>query len=257
MKRALLVLVAFLSAVDLSAATHRVLVPLVAHAVPGAFGSVWQTESEMFNLGVTSLTAVYERSCPGVCTGSRSVGGEQGIELNDAMSFANGSGALLYIVSDDAPRVGFALRVRDLSRQAESWGTEIPVVREEDAFSDTFDLLGVPLLDRFRHMLRVYDLTGQPGTVHVEYFSTKTGERVGTFDLALLGRNDVTFTLENHVVPEFPSYAQLYEPITQTALVAGDTLRVRITPSGSTQRLWAFVTITNNETQQLTTITPQ
>jgi hypothetical protein len=49
------------------------------------------------------------------------------------------------------------LRVRDVSRQLSTWGTQVPVVRRADAFFDRLDLVNVPRDAGFRNTLRVYE----------------------------------------------------------------------------------------------------
>ena len=64
----------------------------------------------------------------------------------------------LLVEASHAPRVAMGLRVRDLSRQLDTWGAEIPIVQESDFRSGNADLLDIPIKPGFRQMLRVYDL---------------------------------------------------------------------------------------------------
>src|SRR5438105_3909947 len=60
--------------------------------------------------------------------------------------------------------ISLSLRVQDVSREARTWGTTVPVVRERDAFTGRLQLLDVPVDDRFRVALRVYDFDEPPAS---------------------------------------------------------------------------------------------
>jgi len=90
-------------------------------------------------------------------------------------------------------------------------------------------LLGVPADPRFRLTLRIYSLAQTTGPVNVEG----------------LGRQ--LFLIPGGDLHE-PSYAEVSDlPRTLN--------RVVLQSSGAP--IWAFITVTNNDTQQITTITPQ
>ena len=53
------------------------------------------------------------------------------------------------IEAEPSDSLAFHLRVQDTSRQAETWGTEVPIVRERELRTGTFALTNVPLTDGF------------------------------------------------------------------------------------------------------------
>jgi hypothetical protein len=156
--------------------------------------------------------------------------------------------AFIYVPNESVDAIEFGLRVRDVSRQSDSWGTEVPVVREDRAFQRPFDLLNVPLPARFRQTLRVYGFDKTGGSVRVQYYDT-TGRMLKEFLLPLLPpRSDDIFT---------PGYLQ-FDQFAQVPELAGvERIRVRVSPTDASQRLWAMISVTNNVTQELTMITPQ
>ncbi|HVE73225.1 MAG TPA: hypothetical protein VNI54_17790 [Thermoanaerobaculia bacterium] len=154
-------------------------------------------------------------------------------------------GAVLHVPRNEAPQLSFALRVRDVSRQAEGFGTQVPVVRERD-FTHGGDvaLLDVPLDPRYRVKLRMYALD--------PLFGPGTGGQI-------VARNTVTkavtvnrhFTLQR-VGEDQHHYAELDLPS------GGANERVNVYIKFPLDAVaWAFATVTNNETQQVTTVTPQ
>lgn len=135
-------------------------------------------------------------------------------------------------------RVAANSRIRDISRSALNAGTEIPVVREDD-FTDHLRLLNVPSGKNFRALLRVWT-SGEP--VDQAFFNidqipsfapnrvplkpAQGGLRYGTFDLTPF----------------------LDSPNEHLDISAGVTAGTRI---------WGMISITNNDSQQVTIISPQ
>ncbi|HUP44234.1 MAG TPA: hypothetical protein VM779_01865 [Thermoanaerobaculia bacterium] len=151
----------------------------------------------------------------------------------------------MHALFGQAARLSFNLRVRDLSRQAETLGTEIPVVRESEFLTEKMTLLNVPTDERFRPMLRVYRFLAflePPGTVRLRFY------RIGVTPDVLL--SEQTLALAGSGI----GYAQLAsfppEVLNETAVRIDLEL---LTP----MQFWAFVSVTNNATQHVTIITPQ
>ncbi|MGZ5459947.1 MAG: hypothetical protein ACXW5U_10820 [Thermoanaerobaculia bacterium] len=61
-----------------------------------------------------------------------------------ALGTAEKPGALLHIPTPSASQMSFTLTARDLSKQSESWGVEIPVVRTRDFFIGPIHLTAIP-----------------------------------------------------------------------------------------------------------------
>ncbi len=249
LKRLLVVIATVLATIPASAQSTRVLVPIVATSASGAFDSLWTSEAEAFNNSAVPVLILYPHRCDTECGAGVVFGLAEGGDLH-VTSGSTVPAAFIYVPNESIDAVEFGLRVRDVSRQIDSWGTEVPVVRENRAFQRSFDLLNVPLPVRFRQTLRIYDFEDRAGSgVHVQFFDMVTGRPLKDFQLAMLApqSNDV-FT---------PEYAQL-DQFGQAPELAGiDRIRVRISPTNATQRLWAMVSVTNNVTQELTMITPQ
>lgn len=249
LKTFLLITATVLSALPAWAQSTRVLVPIVATGASGAFDSRWTSEVVAFNASTDPVMILYPHTCVGTC-------GVPGAVLHASegsdLAILTGSAvpaAFIYVPDGSVGAIEFGLRVRDVSRQTDSWGTEVPVVRESRAFQGSFDLLNVPLPSRFRQTLRIYDFDDRAGSgVRVQFFDMVTGRLLKDFQLAMLALSNDVFT---------PAYVQL-DQFGQAPELAGlDRIRVRISPTNATQRLWAMVSVTNNVTQELTMITPQ
>jgi hypothetical protein len=155
---------------------------------------------------------------------------------------SEGVGRILYVPRGSAESLAFNLRVADVSRAAITAGTEIPVVRVDD-MTGTIALLNVPARFGFRTILRIYSLDARDVMVSVDGVSRVVSLRPGRDMFE-------------------PAYAEFNDfPISPIPEIVSTTVQVSIppsdpTPAGPRRRIWAFVTATNNETQQITTVTP-
>jgi hypothetical protein len=140
---------------------------------------------------------------------------------------------------------------RDLSRQAEAFGTELPVVRENDWQTGKTVLLGIPGGPDSRIMIRAYVLEND-------------AEMSGTLPLRVYLINGTEPILEQTLILAAPADKD-HEPASASfnipalpAAIAGP-LRIEIGPLSTSfdNRYWAFASITNNRTQHVTLVTPQ
>ncbi len=230
----------------------RILLPIATPNVPGAFGSLWMADAVVHNSDTVArvfdpdLRCVIPEGCP-----SAVPPGQTGHILFRGEPAENPG--LIMFVEHPSDLMTFESRVQDLSRQALTWGTELPVVREDAFVTRPIELLNLPIDDRFRLMLRIYDIDGRSdGRVRVSVYPFPgNGTSIGDVDLSLAPPSGFH--------PRYkPGYVQFSDirgliPAGRSETVIG----VRITPFTSGLRLWAFISVTNNETQHVTTITPQ
>jgi hypothetical protein len=165
----------------------------------------------------------------------------------------NGIPAALLIVRNDA-QFSFQLRVRDLSRDAEGWGTWLPVVRESQARADAVNLTNIPTDTRYRLLLRVYSFQQSSGfAVRVRvYGANSSPNSAPTQSDAFLG--ETVLPLHVGTVSQ-PAYAQFDGIAAFAGATTYDTLRVVVEPLAGFS-LWAMVSVTNNVTQQVTMVVP-
>jgi hypothetical protein len=228
-------------------AFERILFPVLFDA-PGANGSDWRSEAVVSNPNpwfIENYNSIDSIVCVTFPCGERlSPGGYAHISGG---RFPRG--VALLVPRPEADGVDFALRVRDVSRQAEGFGTEVPVVRERNLLTDRpIALLEVPLDPRYRVKVRIYAfdpvLFDNRATVTVmvpETRAVKSEQRV------MLTRG-----CPAAVCPFTPLYAELDLP----PGAEGERVTVSITaPQGAPS--WAFATVTNNNTQQVTVVSPQ
>lgn len=244
---------------------QRILVPISVGDVPGANGSIWTAELWAVN---TSTERVPVAALP--CIVSSTEGCASDLELLPgrttklpAFGSSAAPGVLLLIPPERAMQTGFTLHVRDLAQQSQSWGAEIPVVREKDFFTGPAHMANVPFGSDYRQTLRIYAILDNVATarLRVKMYAVNAGSE----DRLL--RDDVV-TLEPGPAPPPNRIGSPLAQITLTDLfaieIAGvDRVRISIEPLTDPVALlppipfWAFVSITNNKTQQVTTVTPR
>jgi hypothetical protein len=166
-----------------------------------------------------------------------------------------------------ADTIRASLRVHVLSRQEKAWGSMVPIV-PENRFTDAVTLLALPGQDlNFRVNVRFYSLnTNIPVQVTVQAFAMNTKFASNpSFEDTLLGTQ--TITLPKAAAPDWlPHYAQPpdvspnyfflsdFTTVTNGAPPPLMRLEIRSTTPGAT--IWAFATITNNDTQEVTVVSP-
>jgi hypothetical protein len=232
---------------------ERFLVPIVAQEQPGAYGSIWTSTLRVYNAGHESVVLYPAPTCEsGLC--SDLTPADAGYERSFALyKFPPDAppGRVLYVYEGPAT-LFFHLRVRDMSRAAQSMGVQIPVIPEADLFRDEVALLGVPGDARFRHTLRIYDINNQPSSFRIRVFS----------GLQRIHIHEETITLFMNLVDPGvqpreevigPSAAQLDF---RDRIPDGDHLYYLTIEPLQESLFWAFLSITNNETQEVTLVLP-
>jgi hypothetical protein len=256
-----LILFAAVGAFAQPAGFEKVLFPIVVHPsinVTGAFGTQWVTDVSILNAGASPVHLAGTYYCFDCRT-------EQPLQPGVTYSLVpvpapgNLGGAFLFVDSAAIGQLRFGLRVRDVSREADGFGSEVPVVRTQGFRAEGVSLLGIPNQPSLRLMLRMYALDKVGGDVRVRIYEQQ-GEDIHLGDLtgdALFAERTCTLTnIHNSLIPQdqdnYPAYAQASDlPMPSTPLA-----RIDIVPITNGLRIWAFASATNNTTQQVTVISP-
>ena len=226
---------------------EAVMLPVI-FAGPGAYGSNWTTEVLIENGGddrVTLFRTPVRVLCP-IPEGCLRDFLDPGEIATIDPSYPTG----LYVHASRGNELRYNVLVKDLSRQSEALGTEIPVVREDDWSASTVHLLNIPSDSRFRTALRVYSdsQTTLPAIV-VPLRVYRMGSNVPLVDTAI--------PLDIAHNGKIPSTNWIADLTRQLNIGPGDPLRIELDPPLSKDRIWAFASITNNDTQHVTVISPQ
>jgi len=246
--------------------TETVLIPIVAKDVPGAYGSLWSPHLWVRNGGDQTLSfesdlydVVFD--CVGIpCLQPAPISpGESREIFPDTTLFGVQftPNRLLYLRRELSDKVQFELRVQDSSRALSTWGTEIPVVRESDQLIGSAVFLVVPIKEHFRQSLRVYSAvrpTPACEVVDIQVFQMESGATLVTFPATL---TDETGT--GCEPPSlFPNSVEIHN--LQDMLQGkphGGLVGIVVTPRTPSLGFWAMITVTNDETQHITLISPR
>lgn len=236
-----------------------VIVPLTAGSLTGANGSIWVSELHIFNASTSILrmpgpeTFIVELPIdPAVIIAPRKTEEVFMGRLINGMD-----GAFLFVPTALKDAAKMSLRVRDLSKNATSLGTEIPVPSIDDAAGD-ITLIDIPVEAKYRATLRIYAFTEAPMNVGVKVFPEDGDTPIQSYNVEL----DGIIHIQPVELPPYPAYAIL-DPLNAVVRASGQQrVRIEITNynaivSPPPPKIWAFVSITNNETQQVTAVTPR
>ncbi|HEX9160925.1 MAG TPA: IPT/TIG domain-containing protein [Thermoanaerobaculia bacterium] len=231
---------------DARDAFEPLMLPILSRPAHGAFGATFVSSLNMWTPGPGALT-VYGVGIDPLAP----IGGTPTFPLTTVLTSTTPQrtdlppvgdpGWVIWIPKGSRERLAASLRVMEVTRELPTMGTSIPIVPEGDFRSGAFALLDLPANDpHFRSTLRVYSLDSG-ASVHVRAVRLDGKVTYAETDLTLTDPSFVFF------VPFDPGYAQYALP------AAAD--RVEITPNEG-HRVWAFVTITQNETQHITVVAP-
>jgi hypothetical protein len=237
---------------------EMILLPSFSRTVHGAFGSEFRTTVRVANKGDAPALPIYgvdETCLPGGLPRLYESGEVpyylQSLESRQISTECSlWPARLLYVPKARADAFTMNTRVTDVSRLALSHGTEIPAVRSDEIVNDRIVLLGVPLDSRFRNTLRIYS----PWQTEIPVKVTING-RVFT---VMLQPGHNRFEPAYAEFSDFPRPGDLPLDVEQVYSVTIDpppTMPIALLPYEGAP-IWAFISVTNNETQQITIITP-
>lgn len=203
----------------------RFVAPIVVNA-PGILGSNWVSELHITNGSVETLNIGGDAIAPQT---SASI----------ALAPNAGPGAFFFVPKRIADRVTATLRVHDTSRDASSFGTDIPVVPETQ-FRPSVLIPNVPSDAGFRTLVRIYNVQPTYVNATITIRDDASGEPLSTQQLMMLNYAQVA-------IDPIAGHARLRVEVANTVFGA---------PSVPPLPIWAFAAVTNNTTQQVTTILP-
>lgn len=229
-------------------ALERVLLPLFTPPSTGAFGSMFHTDLRVRAVSDTKEVKIFglSASCDYSCSNAANPADTAlplfypyQPEVAPFRFTPNGTpGLFVYLTPEDVKYVAMNLRAYDSSRSLENFGTELPIVRDRDFVRNgPVTLIGIPTNLGFRNTLRIYATEGVTVTVTI------------TDDVGTTQRTITLPAGRNVFEPAYASFGDFG--------VSRGTARVKIEAAGQTNAaIWAFVSVTNNDTQVITTITP-
>lgn len=234
--------------------TGPVLIPINPGTVNGVNGSVWKTTLWALNTDSSGAIAVNcgQTPCPNIPSGIT--------QALAAPSFATHPGYFLQaqkVAADGG--VGqlnpntfwLELRSVDSVTAMQNAGIQIPIVHMDEFFAGPLFISHIPLNGHSRMKLRIYGLhNGEVSPLVQELESDPANPDILTSGQFL---NNGFAQLSGAIDGMVPSYAEIDLPSSPRGAI--EALRVWIYPVTNDNPIWAFVTITDNDSQQVTIAT--
>ena len=230
---------------------EELLIP-IALDIPGAHGARWRTDVWVFNDSDETVN-LFPEICSFIgavfpCEQKMLVAGHGALQLPiAARRNPDDPGFYLFPPTDVAGRLHFSIRVHNVS-QPDDIGFEVPVARASDFRKGRLDIVNVPVSDRFRSLIRIYDrMQTLDAHVTVRAFDMNTGAFLAQRQLSAFLPTDgpVRATLLLH---DFLSAAELR---------GHDSVRIEIEEDNPNASLWAMLTLTDNTNERVTVLTSQ
>lgn len=228
---------------------ERILLPVSINGiVPGANGTQWKTDFWLRNDGADTITIAPWSVSPH----THALPAQFALHNpQDLSSEGRGNPSqLLYVLETPTARISASLRVADVSRHDLNAGTDIPVVRDADLLTDRAQLLNVPIDPATsRVLLRIYDVAITDASYAVSVFAQTEEPSFTVTSFFVHARTPQTGQFRNEA-----AYVQL--DLTSALPASPGNFRVEVSPRTPGSRFWTFASITNNDTQLVTLVTP-
>ena len=235
---------------------ERILLPIVAEPLGGENGAVWETDVWLMLHDPVFMGPILNRSCLPPCGPPAPPLPPPGEAVRPSLFRTRPGephGILLFITRGQSHSFTLSVRVADTSQRPTSAGIAVPVVTERD-LRPVIHLLNIDSSDASRVRIRVYDAFAlQSRLVRLRVFDMMGEDRL-ILEMEGELRPPPSETVPGWSFPIRPASAEFTLP---PRLVTGDDpLRIEITSDDGDARLWAFATVTNNTTNQVTLVTP-
>ena len=238
-------------AIPLSAAVEyeQILLTVGPSRVYCDYNAVYETRLIVFHDG----PGMIDRVCSDTMCGS--LGPREATEISGPVTVAP-LPMFLYVPKAQAKDLALMLEVEssDKDKPETRAFTELPIVRAEDFRAGKVQIIGIRVDPGFRQGMRIYALDGHNiADVVMRVYSMKTGELLNeeTYRLWPAGPwyNDAGFM----AAPSFTMECNLSE---HPELI-GQQVRIELEPVTPDTKIWAFMSVANNVTQQFYTIMPR
>ncbi len=250
---------AFTFSTDDEAHFEQVLLPLYFDGVlHGAHGSEWTTSLWIRNSG-SEAVQLAPWACPGgqVCVETfpltYTLPPSRSLQRLAPLDVADGNPSrLLYVSQAGSDDVSFSLRFADRSRGLVDAGIDLPVIREREALYSTAQLFSVPMGPTYRALLRLYEIGDVSSRFRITIYPQSE------LEVQPIHSEELTATVQDGPFPAKAGYAQFdITGLLRLEKVWPESVRIEITPLTEGSRYWSFVSLTNNDTQFVTLVTPQ
>ena len=241
---------------------ERYLVPVAfgRATIEGAEGSRWQNKIWVRNDGLQRVVvSQLNPTCIVGCNGELTlayVDPKTSLDFDEPLRESPSNyGIFLHVEKSHKKDIWISSHVHDVSRPDLNLGTEIPIVAEAETFSSRAVFQNVPIATEYRVLLRVYNFSGKSGDeILVKMFPVASNELLFQ---ALVQLRGLGYAEDPQFTP-YPGYGEIMiGREIQPEIGSVDRLRVELESLTSGLKYWAMISVTSNQTHQITLITPQ
>jgi hypothetical protein len=255
MSRFIALLLLVCAAPAAAAEGYRTFLVPVLYQGPGAHGSYWYSELWAFNdasIPADLQPALYNMPCPlaAPCPGPT----PPKTVAADFIFRDFPEGMFIYAPENVAAQQRFTARITEVSRPGGNWGTALPVVHENDFSSDSLHLFKIATSDRFRVSLRIYGRSTTTSLARVSLTDSITRAVITELTVPVVHQHRGAW-VEPHLI-RTPAHAQIADLAALLPAMRTGMIDVTVTSEDRQVPLWAMVTVTHNETQHVTVVTP-
>lgn len=214
-----------------------VLIPISVRSVPGAYGTIWSTELWYRNNSTEAVVVwplLIADWYPGI--------GET-VSLPVGNLSADAPGQIIFVGRNGGDKVQFDLRIFNRANPEDSWGTKLPVVREHE-FRTIVSIINVPTVPDYRSALRIYAIPADDPLTEVVRVRIYSGYEDLLVDTELTLRGWPRYAGVLSLTDAFPQIRQ------------ADRVRIEVEAVNPAAKIWAFVGVTSNHTQNVAIVTP-
>jgi hypothetical protein len=215
----------------------------IAFDGPGAYGSQWHTENTLRPLSNDTQFAspiFYRPPCDG-CK----------VKLDGTLTLppmSRRDGLLLWVLRGTEPYVMVTSRIGEVSRSDSNIGVQVPVVRGKD-FKTRFVFPSVPIEPGTRGVLRLWSLDSEPFDVYLDGAALVPGTQAAQ----IFQRITLTRVSDQEMLFASVDLGALHSPASGMKM----TLEILLSSARPLEHFWPMISLTNNETQQVTIFAPQ
>ncbi|MGK2857047.1 MAG: hypothetical protein ACSLFQ_07565 [Thermoanaerobaculia bacterium] len=229
---------------------ERILLPIAPSVVYCGYDSKYEMRLLAYNDSAKQI----DRLCVNGECGSF----EPGAAREFSGQFAGGLPLPVWIdlprAEAEATRMSLLVESSERGRPAMRSYTEIPVVRESEFRDVRMQFVGVRMDPGFRQTIRIYGLDPYArAEVMMRVFSLETGEELHSCVHELW---PLSFETGDGGLAKHPSFGMECD-MSEHVLAHGQKVRIELEPVTPGQRYWAFISVTNNETQHFYTVLPR
>ena len=225
-----------------------ILVPIKINGpIHGGFGTIWSTSVTAYNSS-SEPVPYFGKSCVlGVICPRHLIWPAR--SYGNPIDYSGHAGYILWVERSAIRDIHLSVRLNEITRGLEPVA-EIPIIREAELYTDSLQILDVPIRADARVLLRLYSI---PRPHHTVSFVVTAYDRN---DVVLGARRiSVKPITESTPLPIFPGYGEMDLwadfPDARTSAV-----RLEIRAEEPDTLFWAFISLTDNGSQRVRLINP-